>query len=152
MRNVAHIIVSLGMWLLFGYYWYVVLGREIGASTIQALGILSVIIVCGLIATFWWVSHNMRLARRNRRLNPPSTQPETFEHDSLGRAIVAPDLARLRAARIVDVEILADDAAARPAGGGQTSGDQGAAGQGAAAAGAATAQRKVYSIAPEGVD
>ena len=130
MRHVLHILISLGMWCLFGYYWYVVSGREIGASTIKALSILSIVIVVGLITTFWWVSHNKRLARRNRRTSAPPTRPETFTHDHLGRTVVAPDLALLQAAQVVDVELVPDSRA-------EQSDD--------------APERKVYSVADRGV-
>lgn len=105
MRNIVHVIVSVLMWGLFGYYWYVVSGREIGEATIQALGVLAVVIIVGLILTFWWVAHNKKLARRNRRSTSPATSPETFVADTLGRPITAPDMAVLHAARIVDIHL-----------------------------------------------
>ena len=137
MRHILHVVISLAMWCLFGYYWYVVLGREIPDTTVRALGILSVVIVAGLIATFWWVHHNMRLARRNRRNTPPPTRPETFTHDTLGRVIEAPDPAELRQAKIVDIGVAdAEDAEGR-----STEPSE---------AERIAAQRKIYTIAPEG--
>jgi hypothetical protein len=132
MRHILHVVISLAMWCLFGYYWYVVLQREIPGTTVRALGILSVVVVAGLIATFWWVHHNMRLARRNRRNTPPPTKPETFTHDTLGRVIAAPDPAELKRAKVVDIAV-----AGVAAEGTRTKDEQTA------------AERKVYTIAPE---
>ena len=101
-------IASILMWCLFGYYWYVVSGREIGAATIQALGILAVVIIVGLFLTFWWVAHNKKLARRNRRSGSPATKPETFETDYLGRAITSPGLDALRQVQVVDIHVEGD--------------------------------------------
>lgn len=134
MRHLVHVVISLAMWCLFGYYWYVVLGREISDTTVRALGILSIVIVAGLIATFWWVSHNMRLARRNRRNTPPPVKPETFERDTLGRAIVAPDMLELKAAHVIDIDVVDGDVD-----------------ETASEAERVSAQRKVYSVVPGGV-
>jgi len=107
-RNILHIVVSVLMWCLFGYYWYVVSGREIGPATIQALGVLAVVILLGLILTFWWVAHNKKLARRNRRSRAPETVPESFTHDYLGRTLTGQPLETLRAAQVVDVRVEGD--------------------------------------------
>ncbi len=106
MRNLFHVVISLLMWCLFGYYWYVVSQREIGEDTVQALGVLSMVIVLGLLTTFWWIEHNKRLARRNRRNSAPPAVPEPFEVDNLSRPIVAPDIKILQAASIIDIELL----------------------------------------------
>jgi len=105
MRNFLHVLVSLLMWCLFGYYWYVVLGREISESSIQALGVLSLVIAIGLILTFWWVAHNKRIARRNRRQGSPPTAPETFDQDTLERPLVSPGIEVLRQAQVVEVTV-----------------------------------------------
>ncbi len=106
MRNIFHVVISLLMWCLFGYYWFVVSKREIGAETVQALGVLSIVIVVGLIITFWWVAHNKRLARRNRRQTPAPAVPEPFEVDNLNRTIIAPDITELQSASIIDIELV----------------------------------------------
>jgi len=107
MRHVLHTAASILMWCLFGYYWYVVGQREIGDDTIQALGVLSVVIVVGISGTLWWVAHNKRLAQRNRRNTPAPPVPEPFDVDYLKRPIVAPDIKVLQAASIIDIELVA---------------------------------------------
>jgi hypothetical protein len=105
MRHALHIAASVLMWLVFGYYWYVVLGRDIGAATVQAIQILALIVVGGLLVTLFWVRHNLRLARRNRRRGVPPSPQERLERDVLEREIVAPDLGVLRRARLVHVRL-----------------------------------------------
>ncbi len=106
MRHFLHVLISILMWCLFGYYWYVVSGREIGHDTRLALGVLALVIVVGLLLTLWWVAHNKKLARRNRRSTPPPLKPEPFDKDNLGRTIEAPDRAVLRDAPIVEVAVI----------------------------------------------
>lgn len=106
MRHIFHVVISLLMWCLFGYYWMVVSKREIGDDTIQALVVLSVVIVFGILGTLGWVAHNKRLARRNRRNTPPAPVPEPFDVDYLNRPIVAPDISVLQAASIIDIELV----------------------------------------------
>ena len=114
MRNAFHVLISLALWGLFGYYWVVVSRRELARTTIEALSILLVIIVVGILLTLWWVSHNKKLARRNRRNSPPPVVPEAFEHDTLGRELVRPDARVLQRAQIIDISL-----EERPADGGE---------------------------------
>ena len=93
------------MWFLFGYYWYLVSKRGIGEDSIQALMVLSVVVVVGILGTLLWVAHNKKLARRNRRNTPAPAVPEPFDMDYLKRPIVAPDIKILQAASIIDIEL-----------------------------------------------
>lgn len=109
MRHILHVIVSIAMWCLFGYYWHIVLGREIGDSTLRALALLGLSVLAGLIITMLWVGHNLRLARKfaGRRRQPRQADDPALEHDSIGRALQHPGLHNLRAARVIDIH--ADD-------------------------------------------
>ena len=105
MRNAFHVTVSLLMWCLFGYYWFVVARRQITTASLVSLGVLGCVIFLVLAITFWWVAHNKKLARRNRRTTPPRTTPETFAADYLGRPLVRPEIAQLKKARIIDIDL-----------------------------------------------
>lgn len=108
MRNAWHIFVSILMWCLLGYYWYVVARRQVTAESGVALLVLLGIVLAGLVITLFWVSHNLRLSARlgQRKGFPP--KPEPFTHDHLGRPLVAPPRTELRAATTVVVELDAD--------------------------------------------
>ena len=104
MRNFLHYLISILLWILFGYYWYAVFQRQIGPDSIQPLGILFGITVLGLAITLWWIAHNKRIAARGKRktLMPPPAEP--FEFDTLNRPIIAPEMALLKTAGRVTVE------------------------------------------------
>ncbi len=105
MRNIFHSVVSILMWCLFGYYWYVVGRRQITTSSVEAVGILALITLVGMLLTMWWIAHNKKLASRNRRQNAPPTAPETFETDYLGRELESPGLDVLLAAGTIIVSV-----------------------------------------------
>lgn len=105
MRNIFHAVISILMWCLFGYYWYVVGQRQITGSSLQAVGILALITLVGLILTLWWIAHNKQLASRNRRSKAPKTPDETFATDHLNRTLVSPGLAVLKEAATVVVSL-----------------------------------------------
>jgi hypothetical protein len=107
-RNAIHVVASLVVWCLFGYYWYLVSKTQINRSSLEALVILSAIVVVGLVLTLLWVAHNRKLARRNRRTTPPSTVPETFDFDYLGRTLDRPEVGQLKTAQIIDIEVVDD--------------------------------------------
>ncbi|MBD3220143.1 hypothetical protein GF314_02785 [bacterium] len=105
MRNALHIIASLAMWCLFGYYWYVVLVRQPDPNTLRSVVILAIVVLAGLLLTVLWVRHNLKLARRfaNRRRQTPVPATTPLELDTIGRPVTHPGLDVLRAARVVDV-------------------------------------------------
>jgi hypothetical protein len=105
MRNAFHVVVSLLMWVLFVYYWYVVLGREISRSSLAALGYLSAIVLVGSALTFWWIAHNLRISQEDRRSAGLPGQPEDFTADHLERPIEAPAMDKLQAAQIITIEL-----------------------------------------------
>lgn len=105
MRNVLHIIASVLLWCLFGYYWLVVSRRQINTASLEAVLILLGIMAAGLVLTLWWIAHNKKLARRNRRNTPPPTVPENFDEDFLGRPLDRPEVAALKTARVVEIDL-----------------------------------------------
>jgi hypothetical protein len=105
MRNFLHYLTSILLWILFGYYWYVVFERQITSKTIYPLGILFGLSVLGLAVTLWWVAHNKRIARKGKRKNLMPAPQEPFEQDNLARPIVAPPVTVLRTAREVTISV-----------------------------------------------
>lgn len=108
LRHLIHTLISVLMWCLFGYYWYLVTARGFSRSSLEALGILSAIITLGLVLTFLWVTHNVRLARRDRRQEARQSPEENLEQDYLSRPVSAPGLQELRQARLIDLSLAAE--------------------------------------------
>ncbi len=105
LRNAIHYLFSILLWILFGYYWYIVSGRKISLETFQAVIILAVVSLLGLAATALWVRHNLNIARHNRRGAPAPAPAETLGHDYLGRPVRGPGLDRLRAAKVISITL-----------------------------------------------
>ena len=105
MRNAFHVVVSLAMWCLFGYYWYLVLGREVGRETMRAMITLVVAVLVGLAVTMIWIGHNLRLARKfaDRRRGTRTVAEPSLDHDTIGREIQHPGLDVLRRAAVIDI-------------------------------------------------
>jgi len=114
-RHLIHVLVSIAMWCLFGYYWYIVLGREIGPSTTRAMQILALVVLAGLVVTGLWIAHNLRLARKfaGRRRGVRASPDPALAHDTIGRPGRQPGLAERRAAAIVDITADAEGKAYR---------------------------------------
>lgn len=106
MRHALHIVFSILLWILFGYYWYVVVAeREVSADTLDAMGVLAGSTVLGLALTLWWIAHNKRIASKGRRTATLPSPVEPFEKDTIGRPLVAPGIEVLQAARVVDIAL-----------------------------------------------
>ena len=105
MRNALHTLVSILMWILFVYYWYLVVSRQINIASFQAIGTLALLTLVILLLTVWWIAHNKALASQNRRRQPPPPVPEWFEKDHLGQKLVSPGLEVLRATASIVVSV-----------------------------------------------
>ena len=105
MRNFLHYLFSGLLWILFGYYWYVVVERQIGREHLQPLGILVGITALGLAITLWWIAHNKRIAAKGKRRNLMPAPAEPFDFDNLKRPITAPDMGLLKTAARVTIEV-----------------------------------------------
>lgn len=93
------------MWCLFGYYWLVVSRGQISRSAITALGVLGLVFTVGVVLTLWWIAHNKKLARRNRRNTPGRPVPEEFASDWLGRPLDRPARELLARAQVIGVDL-----------------------------------------------
>ncbi len=105
MRHAVHLFASLLMWALFGWYWYLVMQRQVGPSSLRAVGLLLLISLAGFALTLLWVAHNRRVAARNRRRGAPPAVAEERAADHLGRSLAGPDAASLKAAKVVVVAL-----------------------------------------------
>ncbi len=105
MRNIVHTFVSILMWILFAYYWYLVVSRQINIASARALGTLALITLLILVATVLWIVHNKKLASKNRRNQAPPPVPEWFETDHLGATLISPGLEVLREAASITINL-----------------------------------------------
>jgi len=105
MRQTMHILVSILLWIVFGYYWYLVTHQSLSSGVVLAIKVLSLLVVLGIITTVLWIRHNERLARRDQRRSPRPSPPEILDHDHIGRRIAGPGLAALKHARVTEIDI-----------------------------------------------
>ena len=105
MRNILHYLISILLWILFGYYWYVVVERQIGRDSLQPLLILIGLTALGLSITLWWIAHNKRIAAKGKRKNMMPAPDEPFTRDNLERPIIAPGLDLLQSAAEVTISV-----------------------------------------------
>lgn len=119
-RNFLHYLFSILLWVLFGYYWYIVSGRRLTFATFQALLVLVAVSLLGLLLTVIWVRHNQNIARQNRRSGSRPKVPETMDHDHIGRPVIGPPQAQLQAAGVISIDIDTDGNKVYAAAGGVT--------------------------------
>jgi hypothetical protein len=105
-RNGLHILLGVLLWVVFGYYWYIVFQRPITPHTRFAL-----IAVCSIVAAItlfivYWVLHNRRIARRNQRRARRLRGAAAESVDFLGRKIVSPGAAALARARYIEIGVV----------------------------------------------
>ena len=51
-RQAWHVVASILMWILFGWYWYLVMQRQVSPSSLRAVGLLLAISVLGIGISF----------------------------------------------------------------------------------------------------
>lgn len=109
-RTILHILLGVVLWLVFGYYWYLVMQQPITDETKRALVIVGGIVAVITVFDAFWIVHNTRIARSGRRrtrktaAEPPST-------DFLGRTFIAQSDEAVRSAPYIEVHVveIADD-------------------------------------------
>lgn len=105
-RHRLHILVAFVMWLVFGWYWWLVVQRPLNPHTRVALLVVASIVAVAAVATLAWIGHNRRIARvRNRRRRRPEA-PDAPPHDYLGRTLIVHDAETLRHAPYVEVHVV----------------------------------------------
>jgi hypothetical protein len=101
--------VSILLWIVFGYYWYLVTNQALSSGVILAIKVLSLLVVLGIITTVYWVHHNERIALRNQRNTPRPSPDEKLDRDHIGRRVDSPGLAAIKLARVTEIDINDDN-------------------------------------------
>ena len=103
-RNVLHIVMGLLLWVVFAFYWHIVMQQPISDQTERALVIVGTVVAVITIFDWFWIFHNVRIARRTRRRGR-RPEPVSPKVDFLGRTFMSQD-DMLHRARYVEVFIV----------------------------------------------
>ncbi len=98
-------VLGVLLWVVFGYYWHLVMKQPVTEQTRHAL--IAVGAIVGAITLFdvFWVLHNRRIARHNRRrARPVFIEPP--RRDFLGRTFMATSDEDLRRAHYIEVHVI----------------------------------------------
>ena len=104
-RTILHILLGALLWIVFGYYWYLVVQQPVTDQTKRALAIVGSIVAVITISQAFWVLYNIRIARYGKRRDrrtlaePPAT-------DFLGRSFIAQSEDALRSARYIEIHVV----------------------------------------------
>jgi hypothetical protein len=103
-RTIIHIALGLVLWVVFGFYWYLVMQQPITAETRRALVIVGTMVAVITVFDWFWIFHNVRIARRTRR-HGRRPQPPAPIADFLGRTFMAQEEV-LHRARYIEVLVV----------------------------------------------
>ena len=105
-RHRLHIVLAVLLWIVFGYYWSIVVRRPINEHTRLALAVVGTIVA--VIAAFaaFWISHNIRLARRHDRRHDRRKGIQAPERDYLGRDLISRSEDELTSAPYIEVYVV----------------------------------------------
>ena len=103
-RTIIHIAMGLLLWVVFALYWHLVMQQEITQETRRALIIVGTVVAVITVFDWFWIFHNLRIARRTRRRDRRA-EPLPPTVDFLGRNFMAQD-DLLRRARYVEVSVV----------------------------------------------
>jgi hypothetical protein len=104
-RTILHILLGALLWVVFGYYWYLVMQQPVTDQTKRTLMIVGSIVAVITIFDAFWILHNIRIARFGKR-RTRQTAAEPPAADFLGRAIIAQSDEAVRAARYIEVHVV----------------------------------------------
>ena len=105
-RTGVHIFLGILLWIVFGYYWYIVFQRPITPHTRLALIIVSVIVAVVTLFLVFWIFHNRRIARRYPRRRKRAPESDAPTSDFLGRQLITPVQSELTAARYIEIHVV----------------------------------------------
>lgn len=105
-RGRLHILLGILLWVVFGYYWYIVVQRPITEYTRIALIAVGSIVVLITLFLVVWVIHNQRIAKQLGRRNRRVTRPPMPAADFLGRTFIATSQEQLQSAPYVEIYIV----------------------------------------------
>lgn len=91
-------------WTLFFYWWSIVLEATTSATFIDIFAGLLFILAVLFILSWFWIAHNLRLARRGSRSDGDTDIPETDRSELPGGPSPIGDLEALRASAVVVVD------------------------------------------------
>lgn len=104
-RSIFHILLGILLWILFGYYWWLVVQRPITQHTHYALIAVGAITAGITLFLIGWVFHNTRIARRLKRRNSRVSGMPGVTVDFLGRRLVIADEGRLKQSGYIEVQV-----------------------------------------------
>jgi hypothetical protein len=103
-RTTIHIVMGTLLWVVFCFYWHLVMQQPISDQTRRALAIVGTIVAVITVFDWFWIFHNVRIARRTRRRGRRA-DPLLPRTDFLGRTFTAQD-EMLRRARYIEVTVV----------------------------------------------
>jgi hypothetical protein len=104
-RTFIHMLLGVLLWVVFGYYWYLVMRQPVTEQTRHALLTVGCIVAVVTLFDLFWIGHNVRISRRTRRLTRPAATDAPLA-DFLGRTFVAQSEEQLRRARYIEVHVV----------------------------------------------
>jgi len=93
------------LWVVFGFYWYLVMNRGMSPDTLIALLTLSSLSVFSALGISVWIYHNVRIHKKLGRRNGRKTKVRTPSFDYMGRWVAIRDLRQLRATSHIAIEV-----------------------------------------------
>src|SRR5262245_4731442 len=104
-RTFFHIVLGSLLWVVFGYYWYLVMQQPVTDETKRALMIVGGIVAVITIFDAFWIFHNVRVARYGKR-RTRQTVAEPPAEDFLGRTFIAQGDDAVHAANYIEVHVV----------------------------------------------
>lgn len=104
-RTILHILLGAVLWVVFGYYWYLVMQQPVTEHTKRALVAVGTIVAVITLFDAGWILHNIRIARFGKR-RTRQTAAEAPALDFLGRSFIAASEDAVRAARYIEVHVV----------------------------------------------
>jgi len=104
-RTILHILLGALLWIVFGYYWYLVMQQPVTEHTKRALIAVATIVSVITLFDAGWILHNIRIARFGKR-RTRQTAAEAPAMDFLGRSFIAQSDEAVRAASYIEVHVV----------------------------------------------
>ena len=104
-RIVFHVAIAVVGWILFAYFWRIVGERGLSPGATISLIAMAIFLAVVIVMTTFWILHNLRISRSDRRTGNRLVAETPYLQDKIGHTIEVEDCDSLRSADIIEVDV-----------------------------------------------
>ena len=104
-RMAFHVAIAVVGWILFAYFWRVVGERGLSPGAAISLISMAIFLAVVIIMTTFWIVHNLKISRSDRRTGNRPVEEVPYKKDKIGHTIEGEGFDSLKSADMIEVAV-----------------------------------------------